>query len=172
MPTWKSMSAFVDDLSKALTPAEIRKITQAQAAAAQKIAAQAAARDLGSDRAFSGWRRSGPLPLDTKIKTIKGGAVLMPTRSSAGPWTVAEQGRNQGDAGGFAGPGVNVRTGLTARTKSGNVRKVRARQARRWNGTTRGKNTATDATSAMEKALPPIADAGVRLALRKRFDVT
>lgn len=172
MPTWKSMSAFVDDLSKSLTPAEIRKITRAQAEAAQVIANRSASRDLGGDRAFGGWKRGNPIALDTQIKARKGGHVLLPTRSSAGPWTVAEQGRNQGNASGFSGPGINTRTGLTSRTKSGAIRKVRARASRRWNGTTEGKGTASDAVGQMDRALPKIADAAVRLALRKRFDVT
>ncbi len=172
MPTWPSMSAFVDDLSKSLTPTEIRKITRAQAEVAQHIASQQAGRDLGSDRAFSGWNRSNPIPLDTRIRSGREGATLLtPTRGSAGPWTVAEFGRNQGNAGGFAGPGINRTTGITSRTKSGAVRKVRARRAQRWNGVTAGKETASDAVKEMSVKLPKIADAGVRLALRKRFDV-
>jgi hypothetical protein len=173
VPTWNSMSAFVDDLTKTLSPAEIRKITRAQAEAAQSIANRHASRDLGSDRAFSGWTRANRVQLDTQIRRVRGDAhLLTPTRSSAGPWTVAEQGRNQGNASGFAGPGINTRTGITSRTKSGAIRKVRSRRARRWNGTTQGKRTATDATTEMTRELPKIADIGVRLALRKRFDVT
>lgn len=171
MPSWRSMSAFVDDLSRSLTPAEIRRITKAQAEAAQAIANKSAARDLGGDRAFGGWTRPAPIALDTQIKTRKDGHVLLPTRSSAGPWTVAEFGRNQGNASGFSGPGIG-RNGLTARTKSGAIRKVRARKAKRWNGTTQGMGTASDAVGQMDRDLPKIADVGVRLALRKRFDVT
>lgn len=173
MPSWSSMADFVDDLSKSLTPAELRKITRTQAAAAQRIADASASRDLGGDRAFSGWNRGLPLPLATQVRNGRDGSTLLtPTRRSAGPWTVAQFGRNQGNAGGFAGPGINTRTGLTSRTKSGGIRKTRARSAKRWNGYTVGKNTASDAVSQMQRDLPKIADVGVRAALRRRFDVT
>jgi len=98
--------------------------------------------------------------------------MLTPTARSAGPWTVAEQGRNQGNAGGFFGPGINATTGLTARTKSGKVRKVRARALRRWNGTTRGRDTASDAVALMEREMPKLAEQGVKRVIRKRFDVS
>jgi hypothetical protein len=52
------------------------------------------------------------------------------------------------------------------------VRKVRARRARRWNGTTRPKSTASEAVKVMEKELPKIADKAVTKVIRKRFDVT
>lgn len=176
MPTWNSLAAFgasLDQLNRELTTTEKRKITHAMGVQAEVIAASAARHDLGGDRAFSGWTRSQRIPLDTRTRTVSGGATLItPTRSSAGPWTVAERGRNQGNAGGFAGPGINTRTGLTARTKSGAVRKVRARQARRWNGTTIGKRTATDATTVMERVLPKIAGVAVTVVARKHFDVT
>ncbi len=176
MPNWNSVQAFTRDLDKMmaeLTGPEKRKITRAQAEEAQRIAAHAAVSDLGGDRAFSGWTRANPIQLDTQIRNARDyNTMLTPTKGSAGPWTVAEFGRNQGDAGGFAGPGVNRSTGLTARTKAGAVRKVRARKARRWNGTTRGHRTASDAIKVMEDKLPKIADAAVTKIIRKRFDVT
>ncbi len=175
MPTWTSVAAFTRDFDKMmsdLTGPEKRKITRAQAEEAQKIAAKAAARDLGGDRAFSGWNRTGPIPLDTQIRPARdGNTLLTPTKGSAGPWTVAEFGRNQGNAGGFAGPGIG-RSGITSRTKSGAVRKVRARRARRWNGTTQGKGTASEAIKVMDRVLPKIADEAVTKVIRKRFDVT
>lgn len=171
MPTWKSLDAFARELvgvEADLTGPEKARVTMAQAKAAQKIATQAASRDLGGDPKFSGWAP----PLDTVTRSTRdNNALLIPTRRSAGPWTVAEYGRNKGNPSGFQGPGINIRTGLTARTKSGAVRKVRARRARRWNGYTAGKNTASDAKAEMDRALPKIADKAVRLALRKRFDV-
>lgn len=106
------------------------------------IASAAASVDLGGDPKFSGWKPR----LDTTFDHIGPGAIVFkPTRFSAGPWTVAQRGRNQGNASGFQGPGVNTRTGLTSRTKSGGVRKVQTKQARRWTGRTAGKHTATDA---------------------------
>lgn len=177
MPTFKSLADFNRELSalgKAMDAAEKRKITKDQAEKAQKIADRAAARDLGGDMAFSGWPRGNPIGLDeTQIKKTRGdGHILTPTRSSAGPWTVADKGRNQGNASGFAGPGINRRTGRTSRTKSGALRKVRTTNARQWNGRTAGKGTAADAVAEMESALPKIADDGFRRVLRKHFDVT
>jgi hypothetical protein len=176
MPTWNSVAAFTHDFDKMmgdLTGPEKRKITRAQGEEAQRIAAKAATHDLGSDRAFSGWTRATPIVLETHLRNLAdGNTLLSPTKASAGPWTVAEFGRNQGNASGFAGPGVSRSTGLTARTKSGRVRKVRARRARRWNGTTRPKSTASEAVKVMEKELPKIADKAVTKVIRKRFDVT
>jgi hypothetical protein len=175
MPNWNSVEAFSRDLERMmadLAGPEKRKITRAQALEGQRIANRAAAKDLGGDRAFSGWNRSNPLPLDTQIRSARDfNTLLTPTRASAGPWTVAEFGRNQGNAPGFSGPGIG-RSGITSRTKSGAVRRQRARQSRRWNGVTRGKDTATEAVKVMDRELPKIADKAVRLVIRKRFDVT
>lgn len=173
MPTFKSLEAVVAEMGKVakdMEAGEKRRITREQAEAARKLAAGTAAADIGGS--FSGWRRGNPIELDTQIKTTRNnGAVLFPTKTSAGPWTVAEKGRNQGNAGGFAGPGIG-RNGLTARTKSGGLRKVRARKAKRWNGRTDPKHTASEAVAAMERELPKIAEDGYRRVLRKHFDVT
>lgn len=135
---------------------------------AQRIATTAASADLGGDPEFSGWKPQ----LDTRIKQTPVGVVLMPTRSSAGPWTVAEFGRHRGNASGFAGPGINRSTGKTSRTKSGGLRKVRATKGRRWNGTTNPKGTASTATERMDHELPSIAERGVRKVMTRHFDVT
>ncbi len=176
MPTWDSLAAYGRELAgleSDLTGPERQKITRQMAKEGQQIANQAASRDLGGDRAFSGWRRGAPIPLDTQIRNGRDGATLLtPKRASAGPWTVAEFGRNQGNAPGFSGPGINRATGITSRTKSGGVRRVRARQSRRWNGTTQGKGTASEAVKDMDAKLPKIAEKGVKAVTRKRFDVT
>ncbi len=176
MPNWDSLAAYGRELAgleSDLTGSERQKITRQMGRVAQEIADRAAASDLGGDRAFSGWTRASPIALDTVVRNGRNGAtILSPTRGSAGPWTVAERGRNQGDAGGFAGPGVNRSTGLTSFTKAGKVRKVRERRARRWNGTTRGHRTASEALKVMDDKLPKIADAAVSKVIRKRFDVT
>lgn len=145
------------------------RIGLAQAALFEKIAAEEASRDFGGDPKFSGWAPS----LDgLKVKSLNNGAVLVsPTRVSAGPWTVAEFGRHQGNAGGFAGPGIGVKTGRTSRNKDGSVRKVRQRKAKRWNGTTTGKGTATKATERAQEPCLKIADVGLRRATIKHFDV-
>ena len=173
MPTWHSFEAFgreVNDWADEMSHEASRNSTWLMAERAQAIAYDAASRDLGGDPKFSGWAPE----LDTQIKRRRTSAVLLPTRTSAGPWTVAERGRNQGDGGGgaFFGPGVNRRTGETARTKSGNLRKVRSFRAKRWNGRTRGKNTASDAVARMERELPLIAEAEARRVTKRHFDVT
>ncbi len=174
MPTFRSLAEFgheLERLGKDLEAAEKRKITKEMGDRAQQLATRAAQNDLGGDDAFSGWRRNKPLNLVTEVRSLSdGAAMLKPTKQSAGPWTVAEDGRNQGNATGFFGPGANRTTGVTARTKSGGVRKVRAWKAKRWNGTTKPKNTASDAVELMDRELPKIAERGVRRAIRKRFD--
>lgn len=175
MPSFslQSFSAELDALQHEVTSAKNRAVSEPMARHAQAIADRNAAQDLGADRAFSGWTRRTPIVLETQIKFLSQGAALLhPTRSSAGPWTVADKGRNQGNAPGFAGPGINRKTGTTSRTKSGAVRKVRARQSKRWNGTTAGKGTATRAVKQMDRELPPIAEKAFRGMLVKHFDVT
>ena len=172
MATFKDIGAFareVNKMDRRIAGDSAKEITLEQAKLGQRIAQRAASADLGGDPKFSGWAPE----LVTEIKpTRKNGHVLLPTRKSAGPWTVAEQGRNKGNASGFQGPGANRRTGMTSRTKAGKVRKVRAVKARRWNGYTAGKNTASDAVSIMEATLPPVAARGLTKAMRRHFDVS
>ena len=182
MPTFSSFGAFareLDQLEHELRREEGLRITRKQAEAARKIATAAARRDLGGNSRFSGW--AGRDLADLRVKQLRGnkvGHILAPTRKSGGPWKVAEQGRNKGTATGrggkaiFFGPGINRETGETARTKSGAVRKVRRFKAKRWNGYTAGKGTASDAISAMERVLPKVAEDGVTKVTRKHFDVT
>lgn len=184
MPTFASLAAFERELAllgKELETTERRRITQAQAEKMQQIAQRTAAFDLGADLGFTGgpgrgggWRsKSGDvLRLDTQLKTLSSGATLLtPTRFSAGPWTVAERGRNMGNASGFAGPGINTRTGTTSRKKDGSLRKVRKRKASKWSGYTRGKDTATRAREQAEKEVAEIALLGLRNTTRRHFDV-
>lgn len=174
MPTFSSIADFGDELARLgadLTTREKYEITDSMGRRAQKLAEQAASADLGGDPMMSGWKVA---ELKTRTRRLADGATLLSPASpaAAGGWTVASDGRNQGNAGGFFGPGINATTGLTARTKSGKVRKVRARALRRWNGTTRGKDTAPDAVALMEREMPKLAEQGVRRVIRKRFDVS
>jgi hypothetical protein len=131
---------------------------------ADRIAARVASGDLGGDPKFSGWSPR----LDTKTIITRDAVIVSPTKLSAGPWSVAEDGRNQGNAPGFAGPGMTRTGGTVARTKSGGVRRTRARGARRWNGRTRGKNTATQASEALIRAVRPMIDKAWAEQLQKR----
>ena len=109
--------------------------------------------DLG-DLSMSGWRRGNPHEITGRFDPAGDSAIAMtPAKRGRGPMRVLEDGRNQGNAGGMAGPGVSA-DGTTRRTKSGGVRKVRQRRARRWNGRTQGKGTWTDATQIMERKMP------------------
>lgn len=140
------------------------------ALAARPEGYRAAAADLGGDPKFSGWRPW--LELDVRPK--RWGAAIMPTRQSAGPWTVAQFGRNQGDggAGAFFGPGANRRTGTTRFRKDGSVAKVRAFKTKRWNGYTQGKGTADDARERFERVAEKVIDKEFRLVLGRHFDVS
>lgn len=134
---------------------------------AKREANKAASADLGGDPKFSGWKPE----LKTAYDIVRPGVLsFRPAgRAAAGPWTVAERGRNQGNASGFSGPGINRRTGATSRTKSGGVRKTRAFGAKRWNGVTAGKGTASDAVAAIEAKVPKLVDQRVGRAIRKTF---
>ena len=172
MPQWSSLDAWYQDLAgleRELSGPEKHRITRLQGLEAQRIADRAADASIGGG--FSGWHRGAEIQLATRLFKIEEGHVVAPTRASAGPWTVAERGRNQGNAAGFSGPGINRATGITSKTKSGGVRRVRGRQSRRWNGVSRGKRTASTATARMARELPKIADREVLKVTRRRFDV-
>lgn len=143
----------------------IKQINRAVGAKADQIAQRVIASDLGGDNTFSGWSEAPITTTYTDMTREGPGIVFHPTRSGAGPATVAQQGRNQGNASGFQGPGINTRTGVTARTKSGAVRKTRARKGKRWNGTTQGKGTADKIVAALNQELPAVVAAGI-------FDLT
>ena len=171
MPTWNSAAAFEREVARfqAELDREVkREATREMAERGQRIAEREASHDLGGDPKFSGWAPT----LDTQIKSIRDGAILMPTRSSAGPWTVAEFGRNVGETGLFLGPGAMRGGGAVRRRKDGTVARQRGRKAKRWNGITRGKGTASRAVDQMEREAEPIAERHVRRALVKRFDVS
>lgn len=122
--------------------------------ALKKAGTSAVAGALGGDAKYSRWK--GPEALTVAFAHHKdpGGLTFHRTRGSAGPWAVATLGRNQGNASGFSGPGINTRTGVTARTSRGNLRRVRARQAKRWNGTTRPLGTWDKAAAAISADAP------------------
>ena len=115
---------------------------------AKDEAFKAAAADLGGDDRFSGWAKA---PLVTRYDIIGPGRVSFhPTPRSAGPWTVAESGRNQA-----AGPAIGSKGKRGTR--------------KRWNGRTRGKGTATDALKAIDREAPKVVDRQVDRAIRKVF---
>ncbi len=169
MPTFTPQS-YITAVEKLNRDLQSAQIALALAKRGQQIAEQVASGDLGGDPKFSGW---APV-LETQVRPSreKFGAVMLPTKVSAGPWTVAEQGRNMGETGAVLGPGVNRRTGLTSRTKSGGLRKVRTSRGRRWNGYTDGKRTASKAVARIEAETKVLAATLARRAVAKTFDVS
>jgi hypothetical protein len=130
---------------------------------AKAQAVVAASADLGGDAKFSGWAPK----LDTRYDIVGPGRISFhPSKRSAGPWTVAQDGRNNSGASGFAGPGINAKTGASALTKTG---KVRSRKAKRWNGTTKGKNTATSTLKMIDKLLPRVVEQLMKQQIRRIF---
>lgn len=127
--------------------------------------------DLGKAK-MSGWPDKGEadafaVVLRTSNGTTRqggvvgGGVMIIRDRRSAGIVRVLDRGRNMGQAtrrgvvGGLAqGPGINTATGITARTSTGGVRKVRAAKGKRWNGYTTAEHTWTDALKLMRAAAP------------------
>ena len=121
---------------------------------AKDEAKKAASADLGGDPKFSGWAPT----LDTRYDIVGPGRLLFkPSRRSAGPWTVAEIGRNQ-----MAGPSLRS----SSLTPTGRNRRAKAR---RWNGVTQGKNTASDALAKIEPKVPKLVNSHVGRAIRKTF---
>lgn len=168
MATFKSFAEFgaeLDKMNKAIDNAT-KPIAMAMGEKAQGIADAAASADLGGDMKFRNWAPKA----ETRLKPIPNGVVLMPTKSGAGVWTVANQGRHNA-SGGFAGPGINVKTGLTKKLKSGKLKKVKSFKGKKWNGSTKGMHTADKAVAKIEAELPTIASKGIRAVMVHHFDV-
>ena len=141
-------------LATALSGPAIKQIGNEVGLAAKDDIAKEVRKDAGGDQAMRGWRRGNPIKISGRYD-FKGttSIVIAPAKGTAGPMRVLNDGRNQGNAPGFSGPGVS-KDGTTKRTKSGGVRKVRARQSKRWNGRTRGKGTWDDAIEVIVKETP------------------
>jgi len=146
----RRLNPFIDEL-------EGRKLTalaDKMGVRAKALAKEAASNNLGGDPKFSGWAPT----LDTRYDHLSPGVIgFKPTRRAAGPWTVAEFCRNQA-----AGPRLAVRL-----TKTGRVSRARAK---RWNGRTEGKGTASDALAMIDREIPQLVDAEVTKAVRKFFN--
>lgn len=170
MPDFRSVPAFnahLDRFVHDLANDALSRVGREVGKRAVKIANEEAAKDLGSDRKFRNWAPTA----DTRAVELRPGVVsIRPTPKGAGVWTVVTQGRHQGNASGFSGPGINRKTGVTARTKSGAVRKVRARASKRWNGTTKGHGTADRAVARMEPVVKEVVQAQVVKTIAKFFD--
>lgn len=144
----EQLVARLRNVEKALSAAEQRKRLVKVATAVKPLATQAARADLGANAAFDHWHKRGGgdvIPLAVRFTMHGGGRPSLTIHRdgrSAGPWLVAEQGRNQGNATGPMGPALPRFSKKTG--------KVITRRRRRWNGTTKGKDTFSDAIKLME----------------------
>ena len=147
----------VDQFASELDGRQLRKSMEVIGRETKGDIVEAVKGDLG-DTSMSGWRRGKPIPIVGRYDVVSDHEIDMtPMPRGRGPMRVLEQGRNQGNSGGLAGPGIiqkGENAGTTARNKNGSLRKVRARKAKRYNGRTQGKNTWSDATQLMERRVP------------------
>jgi len=151
--TFASFGHRVDVFVNGISGGELKQVMTKLGVAAKGDALSAASADLGGDPKFSGW---APV-LETRFDHVGEGRISFhPTGKSAGPWTVAEFGRHQKEG----PPSPNL-------TKSGRARKG---GARKWNGRTQGKGTATKALAKIEAATPDRFEKELQRALHKAFD--
>ena len=150
-----SLDNKFDQLSKELSgKAGLQRLERVGKKVAPKVA-EAVSSDLG-DTSMSGWRRGAPIAIKGVAKVEDNSVVIEPNPKGKGPARVLESGRNQGNASGFSGPGINRTTGETSRTKAGKLRKVRARKGKQWNGYTTGRGTWSKASEQIAKEAPKL----------------
>jgi hypothetical protein len=155
--TLDSFGRKVDGFISEIEAEKLRAIATKVGVKAKEIATAAASADLGGDPAFSGWRPATN-HLATRFDHLSPGVISFhPTARSAGPWTVAEFGRNQAAGPRMVGPRL---------TKTGKVSKAKQR---RYNGRTKGKGTASSALAKIEPMVPVVVDVEVTKAIRKFF---
>jgi hypothetical protein len=152
--TFASFSKRVDVFVNGITDPALKAAMTKIGVAAKADATAAASADLGGDPKFSGW---API-LETRFDHVGEGRISFhPTRRAAGPWTVAEFGRNSTAGPRMIGPRI---------TKTGKVSKAKQK---RWNGRTAGKGTATAALAKIEAATPDRYDKEIGALIRKAF---
>lgn len=158
-------------------PGEVQPSRAMQQAVGDRLAPlvqQALRADLGK-LTMSGWPEKGePTARAVVLKGKRasefgtartGGVMIIRDRRGAGMIRLMDQGRNNGNAGTgasapFAGPGLNRKTGVTSRTKTGGLRKVKdltnggTRMAKHWNGYTAAERTWEDALKLMRAEAP------------------
>ena len=158
------MEAISRDLDGQTSRAQMQRVGKKL----QPLINRAVAADIG-DLSMSGWRRSGAIEIRGTSRVLSDHAVIVePEKPGKGPMAVLERGRNMGDAGGMAGPGISA-DGTTRRNKNGSVRKTRARKAKRWNGTTKAKHTMSDASQLIKADAPGLIAKEVHKALAKHL---
>lgn len=147
----RRLTPFINELEGA----KLKALADKMGVRAKQIAKDAASADLGGDPKFSGWKPT----LDTRYDHLEPGVIgFKPTRRAAGPWTVAEFGRHSAAGPRMVGPRL---------TKTGRVSKAKAK---RWNGVTQPKNTASEALEAIEREMPKVVEAEITKAVRRFFN--
>ncbi len=117
----RKIAAVQDELSGAAGKARLARVGKL----AQGDVDEAVRGTLGDD-SMSGWKRGAPIPIKGASRLVGDTEVFVSAGKASGPMRVLQSGRNQGNAGGMAGPGVSA-DGTTRRNKNGTVRKARAR---------------------------------------------
>lgn len=153
--SWLELESKLDRLAKDFAGVDGRRDMAEIGLRLKGEVDRAAERELGSDRSMSGWSRSKPIEITGTFRPRNSSVVIFARGGQV--MRVLESGRHMGDSDLILGPGVNRKTGVTARTKGGKVRKVRATRSRRWNGYTQPKNTWTEATTAIAARGPGVA---------------
>lgn len=155
--TFATVSAKFTRLTKEL---KSDRLAHEMGKMAKDEARDAASADLGGDPRFSGW--APELVTFYDVLSNRDGAAISfrPSKRSAGPWTVAQSGRNQAE-----GPRFTSDLGPRL-TQTGRISR---RRVKRWNGRTKGKGTADDAHKRIEARLPRVVDRNVGRAIRKVF---
>jgi hypothetical protein len=136
------LAAFGAKLERITSPAALSRVVNAGGMAGKKSALEAAARDLGGDRSFSGMRRKAPLGAGYD----KSGATSVTINfRPAGLWRLASQGRTSSGA-------IRPRKGKLALAGNG-FGPVRASRY----GRSRGLNTFDDAVKKSQTTVPKAA---------------
>lgn len=143
------LTAFAHRLSTLTDPDALRRIADKGGMAGKKAALDAAARDLGGDRRFSGMRRKVALSAGYDIQGTAAHINMRP----AGLWILAESGRQQSGPiypRGGARKGRGPVRGRAVRTPQG----IRARSSY---GPSRGLDTFSDAVRDARRDVPKAA---------------
>ncbi len=164
--TFDSFARKVKAFEKAISDDSLAHVVGKKA---KDLADQAAEDDLGKDKAFTGgkdrgggWRPATNF-LAVRYDIVKPGQIqLKPTRRNAGPWTVAEFGRQAYQAG-------DRRRSGSRRSKKTNLVSDTFRKVKRNVGATKGFGTATDAITAMNRDIPGVTDREISRQVRQFF---
>ena len=148
----------------ALDDQAVAKIARIVGVAAKGDASQAFAADWGHGDKFHHWNAPATTafnPVDGSPGQIKFGA----SGKGMGPWVVAQIGRHQGVGDEMT---VKFRPVVAKYKKNGQLSKRQPRR-RKWNGTTEGRDSWSDAEAAIGDKTPGRVNTEVEAAMRRAF---